>query len=101
MPVKKHVSTLRRFEKVLEDKNTPILNEQNLRLFLAVTLGTKAEVSQAIKDGADVNAVNLNHVCPLELARAYKRKDVAKILELNGAHLPQPTPPKKRASKKH
>lgn len=80
------ISNLSRFEKAMANGSTPILNELNLRLFVAVMMGTKDEVSKVIEEGADVNALNLNQVCPLELAKAYKRKAVVKILEAHGAH---------------
>ena len=79
------VKSVNAFEKAMTKSDTPILNELNLRLFVAVILGTKEEVSQVIAAGADVNALNLNRVSPLELAKAYQRKGVIKLLEEHGA----------------
>lgn len=97
----KPISSLSRFEKVMADESAPILNELNLRLFAAVMMGTSEEVSKVIQAGADVNALNLNQVCPLELANAYKRKGVAKILEAHGAHTHQSPKGKAKPTKKH
>lgn len=99
----KPISSLSRFEAAMADESTPILNELNLRLFVAVMMGTTEEVSKVIKEGADVNALNLNQICPLELANAYNRKNVAKILESHGAHIHQNsnTKPKIKPAKKH
>ena len=59
-------------------------------------------VTKVIKEGANVNALNLNKVCPLELAKAHNRKNVVKILEANGAHLElNAETPKQRPSKKN
>ncbi len=97
-----HISTLNRFEKAMANQPTSILNELNLRLFVAVMMGTSDEVSKVIEEGADVNAVNLNQVCPLELANAYNRKSVAKLLESHGAHIHHPTKiNKNKPAKKH
>ncbi len=96
------VATVAGFQKAMSDKSTSLLEESNLRLFFAVMLGTLSDVKKAIKEGADVNALNLNQVCPLELARAYNRKNVAKVLEASGAHIHHPTDTKKtRPAKKH
>lgn len=89
------------FEEAMTDKSTPLLDELNLRLFVAVMLGTASDVTKVIKEGANVNALNLNKVCPLELAKAHKRKNVVKILEANGAHLQIDETQKKRPSKKN
>lgn len=94
------IMSLSGFEEAIRDNATPLLDELNLRLFVAVMLGTASDVTKVIKEGADVNALNLNKVCPLELAKAHNRKNVVKILEANGAHLDFNDAEKIRPSKK-
>lgn len=89
------------FESAMADKSISLLDELNLRLFVAVMLGTASDVTKVIKEGADVNALNLNRVSPLELATAHKRKNVVKILEANGAQLQFDDAGKTRPSKKN
>ncbi len=79
MSVKKQISSLSAFTKA--NKKASILSELNLRLFVAVTLGTKEEVSKLVlEEGADVHALNFNQVSPVDLAKAFGRQDVLEIL---------------------
>lgn len=79
MSVKKQISSLSAFTKA--NKNAPMLSELNLRLFVAVTLGSKEEVSKLVlEEGANVHALNFNQVSPVDLAKAFGRQDVLEIL---------------------
>jgi ankyrin repeat protein len=95
------ISNLVRFEQVMANKTTSILNEANLRLFASVMMGTEEDVSNAIAEGGDVNARNLNQLSPYDLAKAFKRKEIMKILEEHGAQAAHRTAPKKKRVSKN
>lgn len=80
------ITGLLAFQEAINTNNPRMLNELDLRLFASVMLGTKDDVSKVIKEGANVNALNLNQLSPLDMAMAYKRKEIVKILEEKGAH---------------
>jgi ankyrin repeat protein len=96
---KPKISNLVRFEQVMANKATSILDEANLRLFASVMMGTEEDVTKAIAEGANVNALNLNQLSPFDLAKAFKRKEIMKILEENGAQAVHRTVPKKKRTK--
>lgn len=50
------------------------------RLFIAILLNAKDTVRDLLKVGADPNALNMQDTTPLQLALAFGRVDIAKIL---------------------